>query len=76
MLNAIGLQNPGFDVFAKRDLGFLEETLRPDKGSSGIGTKVIVNVCGHSEEEYVDCVRNLRVRRGQIFWRSIFPVRM
>ncbi len=63
MLNAIGLQNPGFDVFAKRDLGFLEETLRPDEGSSGIGTKVIVNVCGHSEEEYVDCVTKLAAEK-------------
>lgn len=80
MLNAIGLQNPGFEVFAKRDLGFLEETLTPDgfqssdaeaaagslseqgeadTGQAGIGTKVIVNVCGHSEEEYVDCVTKL-----------------
>lgn len=63
MLNAIGLQNPGFDVFAKRDLGFLEETLRPDEDSSGIGTKVIVNVCGHSEEEYVDCVTKLAAEK-------------
>ena len=69
MLNAIGLQNPGFEVFAKRDLAYLEETLTPDKerdcGSassgeeSGIGTRVIVNVCGHSEDEYLDCVRKL-----------------
>lgn len=63
MLNAIGLQNPGFDVFAKRDLRFLEETLRPDEDSSGIGTKVIVNVCGHSEEEYVDCVTKLAAEK-------------
>ena len=57
MLNAIGLQNPGFDVFAKRDLKFLTETLSAEE--SGIGTKVIVNVCGHSEEEYADCVTKL-----------------
>lgn len=49
MLNAIGLQNPGFDVFSKRDLKFLEK----------FDTKVIVNVCGHSLEEYTDCVRKL-----------------
>ena len=49
MLNAIGLQNPGFEVFAKRDLAFL----------SRFDTRVIVNVCGHSEEEYTDCVRKL-----------------
>lgn len=49
MLNAIGLQNPGYEVFAKRDLSFLE----------GYDTKVIVNVCGHSPEEYIDCVEKL-----------------
>ena len=49
MLNAIGLQNPGFEVFAKRDLAFL----------SRFDTRVVVNVCGHSEEEYTDCVRKL-----------------
>ena len=59
MLNAIGLQNPGFEVFAKRDLGFLEETLAPDTPAGMPGTRVIVNVCGHLEEEYVDCVRKL-----------------
>ena len=57
MLNAIGLQNPGFEVFAHRDLTFLDETLREE--SAGTKTRVIVNVCGHSEEEYVDCVRKL-----------------
>ena len=49
MLNAIGLQNPGFEVFAARDLKFLEN----------YDTKVIVNVCGHSAEEYIDCVEKL-----------------
>ena len=84
MLNAIGLQNPGFEVFAKRDLKFLEETLTPDqpagkdsskdpsasreddapgKADGAIGTKVIVNVCGHSEEEYIDCVEKLADER-------------
>ena len=43
MLNAIGLQNPGIDVFIKRDL----EKLR------GIDTVVMANVCGHTTEEYV-----------------------
>ena len=42
MMNAIGLQNPGVDVFIERDLGFLE----------AFDVPVIVNVCGHSEEEY------------------------
>ena len=53
MLNAIGLQNPGFEVFAKRDLKYLEQ----------FDTKVIVNVCGHSLEEYVDCVKKLAGER-------------
>ncbi len=49
MLNAIGLQNPGVETFVERDLSFLEQ----------FDTKVIVNVCGHSLEEYLDCVRRL-----------------
>ena len=59
MLNAIGLQNPGIEVFANRDLKFLEETLALDTSEGMPGTRVIVNVCGHSEEEYLDCVRKL-----------------
>lgn len=53
MLNAIGLQNPGIDVFCGRDLAFLSEALVPE------GTKVIVNVCGHSREDYLEVVRRL-----------------
>ena len=49
MLNAIGLQNPGIDLFSKRDLPFVEK----------YDTKVIVNVCGHSTEEYLDVVERL-----------------
>ena len=49
MLNAIGLQNPGIDLFSKRDLPFLEK----------FDTKAIVNVCGHSTEEYLDVVERL-----------------
>ncbi len=49
MMNAIGLQNPGIDTFAKRDLPFLER----------YDTKVIVNVCGKSLEDYVDVVERL-----------------
>ncbi len=49
MLNAIGLQNPGIDVFVKRDLEFLKQ----------YDTKVIVNVCGHTEEEYLEVVERL-----------------
>lgn len=49
MLNAIGLQNPGIDTFLERDLPFLKQ----------YDTKVIVNVCGHSEEEYLNVVDRL-----------------
>lgn len=49
MMNAIGLQNPGIDVFIERDLKFLE----------GFDTNVIVNVCGHTEEEYLKVVERL-----------------
>ena len=49
MLNAVGLQNPGVEVFAKRDIPFLRQ----------FDTKIIVNVCGHTEEEYLDCVKRL-----------------
>ncbi len=49
MLNAIGLQNPGIDVFLQRDIPFLEK----------FDTKIIVNVCGHSEEEYLAVVERL-----------------
>lgn len=49
MLNAIGLQNPGIDTFISRDLSFLEQ----------YDTRVIVNVCGHSVSEYVECVERL-----------------
>ncbi len=49
MLNAIGLQNPGIDVFVKRDLEFLKD----------YDTRVIVNVCGKSVEDYVEVVEKL-----------------
>lgn len=49
MLNAIGLQNPGIEVFVKRDLEFLKK----------YDTKVIVNVCGKSIEDYVEVVERL-----------------
>ncbi|MBQ9491031.1 MAG: hypothetical protein IJU80_13990, partial [Lachnospiraceae bacterium] len=50
MLNAIGLQNPGIDVFMERDIPFLKQY---DK------TKIIVNVCGKSVQDYVDVVERL-----------------
>lgn len=49
MMNAIGLQNPGIDVFAKRDIPFLRTK----------DTKIIVNVCGRSTEDYLDVVERL-----------------
>lgn len=49
MLNAIGLQNPGIDTFIERDLEFLKS----------YDTKVIVNVCGKSVEDYVEVVERL-----------------
>lgn len=49
MLNAIGLQNPGIDVFIERDLKFLKQ----------YDTRVIVNVCGKSIPEYVEVVERL-----------------
>ncbi len=50
MLNAIGLQNPGVEVFCERDLKFLEQFK---------DAKVVVNVCGHSAEEYIEVVDRL-----------------
>ncbi|MCR4892021.1 MAG: dihydroorotate dehydrogenase [Lachnospiraceae bacterium] len=49
MMNAIGLQNPGVEVFLERDLPYLRQ----------FDTNVIVNVCGHSLEEYLDVVDRL-----------------
>ena len=49
MLNAIGLQNPGIDVFVERDIPFL----------SKYDTRIVVNVCGKSESDYVEVVERL-----------------
>ncbi|MCM1043883.1 MAG: dihydroorotate dehydrogenase [Candidatus Gastranaerophilales bacterium] len=49
MLNAIGLQNPGIDVFLERDIPFLKQ----------YDTKIIVNVCGKTIEDYVEVVERL-----------------
>ena len=49
MLNAIGLQNPGLDVFCKRDIPFLQK----------YDTKIIVNVCGKSVSDYIEAVERL-----------------
>lgn len=49
MLNAIGLQNPGIEVFCQRDIPYLQQ----------FDTKIIVNVCGHAPEEYLAVVERL-----------------
>ena len=49
MLNAIGLQNPGIDLFCRRDIPFLKQ----------YDTKIIVNVCGKSTEDYCEVVERL-----------------
>jgi len=49
MLNAIGLQNPGIDVFVQRDIPFLKQ----------YDTKIIVNVCGRTVEDYLEVVERL-----------------
>lgn len=49
MLNAVGLQNPGIDLFIKRDIPFLKK----------YDTKIIVNVCGKTESDYIEVVERL-----------------
>ncbi|MCC8025567.1 MAG: dihydroorotate dehydrogenase [Clostridium sp.] len=49
MLNAIGLQNPGIDVFVKRDIPFLKQ----------YDTRIVVNVCGRTKEDYIEVVERL-----------------
>lgn len=49
MMNAVGLQNPGIDLFCKRDIPFLRK----------YDTKIIVNVCGKSTEDYCEVVERL-----------------
>ena len=49
MLNAIGLQNPGIDVFCERDIPFLKQ----------FDTKIVVNVCGRTTEDYCEVVERL-----------------
>lgn len=56
MLNAIGLQNPGIDVFVDRDLPFLQK----------YDTNVIVNVCGRTEEDYLEVVERLASQEVQM----------
>lgn len=64
MLNAIGLQNPGIDVFASRDIPFLRQ----------YDTKIIVNVCGKSEKIILRLLSALQTSLW-ICLKSIFPAR-
>ena len=48
-MNAVGLQNPGIDVFCERDIPFLRQ----------YDTRIIVNVCGRSVEDYCEVVERL-----------------
>ncbi len=50
MLNSVGLQNPGVDYFIENDIPFLRQ----------FDTKIIVNVCGHAIDEYVNVVKKLQ----------------
>ena len=56
MMNAIGLQNPGIDLFCKRDIPFLRK----------YDTKIIVNVCGKSEQDYCEVVERLGDEDGDM----------
>lgn len=49
MMNAIGLQNPGMELFCKRDIPYLKQ----------FDTRIVVNVCGHAPEEYLSVVERL-----------------
>lgn len=49
MLNAIGLQNPGVEVLCQRDIPFLKQ----------FDTKIVVNVCGKTTEDYIEVVERL-----------------
>lgn len=49
MINAVGLQNPGIDVMIQRDIPYLQQ----------YDTRIVVNVCGHTTEEYIEVVERL-----------------
>ena len=66
MMNAIGLQNPGIDLFCKRDIPFLKK----------YDTKIIVNVCGTCTGRISVQWWNVWLMSRLICWRSIFPARM
>ena len=64
MLNAIGLQNPGIDVFLDRDVPFLQK----------YDTKIIVNVCGKTVEDYLEVVeKDVYKRQDEMLARNPYP---
>lgn len=65
MINAVGLQNPGIDVFIERDIPFLQK----------FDTKIIVNVCGNSVSDYLQVVERLSETVVDML-KSIFHARM
>ena len=65
MMNAIGLQNPGIDLFCERDIPFLKQ----------YDTKIIVNVCGHAPEEYLAVLYNYLHHRKYILLLNKFLYR-
>ena len=61
MLNAIGLQNPGAELFASRDIPFLQQ----------FDTVKIVNLCGHTVDEYVAVTERLNDEPVDMFELNI-----
>jgi len=58
ILNAVGLQNPGAKAFIEKDLPFLRT----------LDTKVIVNLCGRTVEDYVAVARDFEGVEGVHFF--------
>lgn len=56
MLNAVGLQNPGIDLFIKRDIPYLKQ----------YDTKIVVNVCGKTTEDYCEVVERLSDQQADL----------
>ena len=66
MLNAIGLQNPGIDVFVQRDIPFLTH----------YDTRIIVNVCGKTASDYIEVVERLAEHplRITVKWWNVWQI--
>ena len=56
MLNSVGLQNPGVDYFIEHDLDYMRS----------LNTGVIVNVAGHSYDDYMDMIGKLDPHKDKI----------